>query len=414
MKKLLLILLALVLLNCLFGVKTGKSIFYADSYMLRAQGVEAAYWNPALIKHDPHIDTWLPVLNTGVQVTNNSLDLDTYNKVVSDDYLDENEKADLLNKIKGSLVGEFSGNHSIGGFTLDNMAFSSSVSYMGKAAISKDYLDLLLEGNSDSMYVFNKDQNNLEALSYIDFTFGMGDLKLPLGDKIPAIKAGFSGSILVGLANGYTEQFDGFLKSTMDGITMHQDVTLRTGIGGMGFKSMLGFVSNPYKGLDVGLTLDNVFGVLKWSGKTEDKYYSFRADSVYVANVNDDFYTTTDTTLATDSYSQSLPPELRLAAMYTLDKLSVSADFVQGFKESAVTGSTGRMALGAMYKPFGFLKLHWGLGFGNSRYPWRISYGISANSSTAELGLGFQSFKSVFPGTKSKGIAFGSYLRLNI
>jgi len=412
MKKLLIIVLGLMLASMLFGIKTGKSIFYADSYMLRAYGVEAAYWNPALIKHDKHIDTWIPVLNTGVQVTNNSLDLDTYNKVVGDDYLDEAEKADLLSKVKGSLVAEFSGNHSIAGFTLDNMAFSTSISYMGKAVVSKRYLELMLNGNEDTLYVFNKSQNNVSAMGYIDLTGGMGDIKLPLGDKIPTIKAGFSGSILIGLADAYTQKFDGFLKSTMDGITLHQDVTLRTGVGGIGFKSMLGLVSNPYPGLDVGMTVDNVFGFLNWSGVTEDKIYSFRADSVYVANVNDDFYTTTDETVKTDSYHMSLPPEMRLAAMYSLKQLNVSADYVQGFKESVATDGKGRLAIGAQFTPAPFLKLHWGLGFGNSSYPWRISYGISANSSTAEFGIGVQSFKSVIPGTTSKGIAFGSYLRL--
>ena len=38
---------ALLLASPLLAFNTGKSILFADSYMLRAQGVEAAYWNPA-------------------------------------------------------------------------------------------------------------------------------------------------------------------------------------------------------------------------------------------------------------------------------------------------------------------------------------------------------------------------------
>ncbi len=412
MKKLLLVSLALFLCFSLFGIKTAKSIFYSDSYMLRARGVEAAYWNPANIIPTRNIDIWLPVANTGVQVNNNALDLDTYNSVVGDDYLDEDEKADLLKKVDGNLRGEFSGNHSIFGFTLGNMSFSSSANYMGKTGISKRYLELLLNGNEDSLYVFDKKSNYAFATSYVDLTYGMGDIKLPLGDKIPTIRAGFSSSILVGFMDGYTQRFDGFLSSTMNGITMHQDVTLRTGMGGIGFKSMLGLASQPYPGLDVGLTVDNIFGSLKWMGNTEDRIYGFHADSVYVSNINDDFYTQTDETVDTDSYTNSLPPELRLAAMYTFQQLSVSADFVQGFKNSVITDNTGRLAFGAEISPIPILRLHTGLGLGNSGYPWRISYGFSLRSSTLEGGLSVQSFQSVFPGSKSKGLAFGSFVRL--
>ncbi|MBP7310550.1 MAG: hypothetical protein KA984_04615 [Candidatus Cloacimonetes bacterium] len=412
MKKLIIALAVLFLCFNLAAIKTGKSIFYSDSYMLRARGVEAAYWNPANLMPTKNIDIWLPAANTGIQVSNNALDLDTYNSVVGDEYLDQAEKDALLNKIEGSLQGSFSGNHSIFGLTLGNMAFASSASYMGKTGISKRYLELLLNGNADSLYVFDNKSNQVSATSYVDFTYGMGNLTLPLGEKIPPIRAGFSASILVGFMDGYTQRFEGYLSSTMDGISMHQDVTLRTGVGGFGFKSMLGLASQPYPGLDVGLTVDNIFGALKWSGKTEDRIYGFHADSVYVSNINDDFYTQTDETIDIDSYTTSLPPELRLAAMYTLSQLSISADYVQGFKNSVITDNTGRLAFGAEISPIPILRLHTGLGLGNSSYPWRISYGFSLRSSTLEGGLSVQSFQSVFPGTKSKGIAFGSFIRL--
>jgi len=54
------------------------------------------------------------------------------------------------------------------------------------------------------------------------------------------------------------------------------------------------------------------------------------------------------------------------------------------------------------------------LGFppGNSDYPWRVSYGIGLRTRRVECGLGVQSFKSLLPGYKTKGLAFATYFTI--
>ena len=414
MKKIILPLLwALLAFASLNAIKTGKSIFYADSYMLRARGVEAAYWNPANLIPGKYMDVWLPAINAGIGVNNNSLDLDTYNFVVSQDYLDAADKAKLMSKIKHDLHASCSGNISIFGFTLANMSLSSSLTYSGDLSVSKRYLELMLYGNTDSLYVFGKDRNNAQAISYGDLTFGAGNFTLPfLPDSFPEIRAGFSASILMGVGTAHSEDFYGSLSSTMDGISLRQDVTLRTGLGGYGFKSMLGLVSNPIPNLEVGLTLDNIFGYLKWIGTTEDTNFHISADSVFITNLDEDYYTETHETLDTEHFSTELPPELRMAALWNTSKMNFSADYVQAFKNSAVTNSTGRLALGVEAFPAPFLPIHFGLGFGNNSYPWRVSYGIGLSSKTGEFGISVQSYDSLFPGKKSKGLSLGSSVRL--
>ena len=416
MKKLaLLILFSLLLLTALTAFNTGKSIFFADSYMLRAKGVEAAYWNPANLQQKKGIDFWLPITNLGICINNNSLDLDTYNYVVSRDTLNDIDKRKILDKIDGSLRSAIESNVSIVGFAFDNMSISSSLHLTGKLALSERYLDLLLYGNTDTLYVFNKSTTDAGGLGYVDITFAMGNFTLPYIPKtIPPIRAGFAVSALIGVGNAIMEEFNGYFSSSMEGADLRQDIVLHTGIGGFGQKAMLGLASNITPNLEVGLTLDNIFGRINWSLTTEETNIQVVANDIYAVNISEDFYDYSNETLDIGSYSTKLPPELRLGVLYNMPWANFSLDYLQGFKTSIITSGIGRFSLAAQFLPWEFLPLNIGVGFGNSQYPWRISYGIGYYSNKVELGLGWQSVKNFIPGYKTKGIAIGSYLKVHI
>ncbi|MDD3235485.1 MAG: hypothetical protein PHH43_04085, partial [Candidatus Cloacimonetes bacterium] len=297
----------------------------------------------------------------------------------------------------------------------ENMSISSSLTVAGKMSVSKDYLDLLLNGNTEAEYIFDTATNDLAALSFVDITFGMGGINIPyLPDKIPPIRFGFSASALAGVGNAEIEEYSGILRSSIDsGLYLSQDLTIRTAIGGTGFKGMIGFASNPLPGLEVGLTLDNIFGTIKWNMITENRNYSFEADSIYVANINEDFYTQTKSTEDIASYSTKLPAELRLGALWTYGIYSFSTDYVQGFKNSMVTSNIGRFSLATQVAPISWLPFSIGFSTGDSQNPWSASYGISFRSETGEIGLAVQSFETLIPNYKTKGISFGSFLRIN-
>jgi len=80
--KYLLLLLLLLLAAGLNALGVGKALLFSDSFMLRARGSEALYYNPALI-NERYTDVYLPGVNLGFYVNNNSLDLDTYNFVMA-------------------------------------------------------------------------------------------------------------------------------------------------------------------------------------------------------------------------------------------------------------------------------------------------------------------------------------------
>ncbi|MDP2174036.1 MAG: DUF5723 family protein [Candidatus Cloacimonadaceae bacterium] len=414
MRKLFLFLILSLSAFALFGTNyAGKGMMYSDSYMLRAKGSEANYWNPALISEN-YGDLWLPALNSGFYAANNSLDLDIYNHIMKKKYLDDSDKQKLLNMIDENLNITVGGQSSILGLTFGNVALTSSIHYYAKAAVSEKYLELLLYGNAEEHYEFGKKHNNLAALSYVDFTLGYGDITLPLPESVPTIKAGIGASLLVGIQDIHTSHYHGSFSSTIDGLSLHQDITLKTGGGGAGFKAMLGLVSEPLPNLFAGITLDNIFGFINWGLVRENLNYRLSADSVYVANLDDDIFEWEKTREKADAFSTSFPLELRLATLYRTRQAVLSTDFVQGFGSSIMTSKIGRISFGAELLPIPMMPIHLGVGLGNSEYPWRVSYGIGLKIRPVEFGIGMQSFESILPGVKTKGVAFASYFRFSL
>lgn len=415
MKKLLLLLPILLLLVSLGAYSSsGRSMLYADSFMLHAQGSEANYWNPALLNPSYH-DVWLPALNLGIYVSNNSLDLDTYNYIMDKGEISEDDKDKILGMIDDKLAVYAGSQISLFGFSAASFAITSSVHLDLQAAFSKQYLELLLRGNTDSTYVFTKEQNNLGGLSYVDLTYGIGDFKIPLGEKLQPIRAGFSLSALAGVGSGHTARYSGILSSTFEGLSLNQDVLLRTGLGGYGFKSMLGLAWDPVQNLSTGVTLDNVLGFINWQVKCTDYGYLANADSIYVSDLGNDLgdlLTNESTELEIDPFKTKLPLELRVAAMYRLPQVSFSTDYFTGLSKSEQFNTSGRLSFAVEFTEPKIMPIFLGYSMGNKNYPWRVSYGIGLRSKALEFGIGMQSFKSIIPGYKSKGLAFASFFTI--
>lgn len=408
------LLFLLLLASGLNALGVGKALLFSDSFMLRARGSEALYYNPALI-NEGYTDVYLPGVNLGFYVSNNSLDLDTYNFVMARDSLTTLDKEYILSRMEKSLSASMEAHFSLFGLTVGNVGLASSAHLYGTSSISRQYLELVLYGNQDSLYVFTKEDNNLSALSFIDLTFGMGDFRVPLPEGWdPNLKVGFSTSLLVGLEDLYTSKFDGRFASGFDGLSLHQDVEMHTGVLGMGFKGMVGAVAEPIPNLKLGLTVDNILGGIRWGLDTKGIRYTLEADSVYVAQLEEDFFTEEDETFEISAYTTELPVEFRLAGMYQLGHSSLSADWVLPSGASAMNFASGTLSLGAEINPLKYFPIHMGMSFGNSKVPPRFSLGAGVITSFGDIGIGFQSFDSLIPGPSSKGISLGTYFNFTI
>ncbi len=75
-----------------------------------------------------------------------------------------------------------------------------------------------------------------------------------LPESFPEIKMGFSAGLLIGLYSLDTKDYHGYFGQNIDdGASLSQEVTLRTGIGGYGFKGMLGMYSEITPNLEAGI-----------------------------------------------------------------------------------------------------------------------------------------------------------------
>lgn len=397
-----------------FATPSAKSFFFADSYMLRANGVEANYWNPAKLSADNDSDFWLPLGNSGVQISNNALDLDTYNFFVSADTLNAEGKERILKDMDGSIDFNSTANISLIGVTMGNTAISASGHFHGKGMLSEDFLRLALYGNTEEEYRFNKDTNNASALSYIDVTYGIGDIIVPyIPENIPQIKAGFAASLLTGIACVETHKFDVLFRSTEDeGASLDSDIELRTGVLGAGFKGMLGLYSEITPWLETGITVDNIAGFIKWGLSKDIIHYYASADSVYISNADTDIFTQGNERYKSGAFTTNLGTEMRLAALVKHKYATLSADWVQGFSNTVNSSKVGRLSFGAGFMPTPFLPLSLGISLPNSSNPLKVSYGLGLKSKSSEISLAIQSYDSLFPGYKSKGISFGTALRI--
>lgn len=414
MKKLILLSLLLTMSLCslLHAGNTSQSVLYSDSFLMRAQGAEALYWNPAALTSD-YRDMLIPILNTSMYVTNNSFDLETYD-LINGHYLDNADKDEVMRQIRDKLAISGESHTTIFGIAFSNMAFASSVHVFGQARMSEQYIKLLLYGNEQSDYAFDKKYNQASALAYQDFTLGVGNIRVNdfiKYENLPELYFGASGSILAGYGVVDTKKYSGSFHTGLDGFSLHQNVKLGTGTGGIGFKSMLGLISQPYPNLSVGLSLDNLLGNIQWFAKTEDRIFNVDADSIYAADLSEDLINQEDSTITTSAFSTTLPPELRLGGVYYYGPASVSLDWVQGFSNSHVTSSIGRVSIGGEFCPMPSLPLSMGVTFGNGDYPWRMSYGIGVRAKRLTAGIGIQAIKTWdLLGTTSKGVSFSTYL----
>jgi hypothetical protein len=146
-----------------------------------------------------------------------------------------------------------------------------------------------------------------------------------------------------------------------------------------------------------------------------DFSYRLEADSVYVENLGEDL----DALLTDESeeiegkpFTTKLPLEFRGALLYDFPYASLSVDYFAGLTETEYSPGTGRVAFALESKVPAVMPLFLGFTPGNSDYPWRVSYGIGLRTRRVECGLGVQSFKSLLPGYKTKGLAFATYFTI--
>lgn len=404
-----------LLITCVVNAtQTANSLPLSGSFLLRARGLDALYWNPAFLEKG-YSEIGLPLFNQSYQVSNNSFDIDTYN-YISGKYLTDKDKRRLLDNIDKAIVLNANTHVMLLGFDYGNTAFASSFHGSSRAKVSEDYVSLLLMGNEEPDYQFGKKDNQISAISYQDFTIGIGGIELSNLIKVnymPEVKFGVATSVLMGLGVLETDYYKGVFHSGFDGMSLSQDLVLKTGIGGIGHKSLISFVNQPIDHLTLGMSLDNVLGYIKWFGRTDATHYTIQSDSIYASDLQSDLFEQSNTTKSVNSFVTKLPPEFRLGALINYNDVNLSVDWVQGFANSQITSSIGSISLGSEYYITPQIPIRAGLKFGNRDFPWSLSYGTGYKGRYLDFGFGLQTFSALIPGKHTQGIAFASSISIH-
>jgi hypothetical protein len=383
---------------------------------MRATSTDAIFWNPANLNADDSFME-MPFANSSIEISNNAFSIDTYNSI-NGKFITDAIKEKVLKNVDGSLKINTTFSTTEFAWTDGNTGLAMRTNVAATGRFSEKYLRLVLFGNSESFYEFKRENNQLDMLSYIDFTWSYGGLDVPyLNDYIPA-KWGVSLSPLVGINNIETKDYSGHFSSgiTDEGITgadFEQDVVLLSSMGGLGFKGLLGLRTEPVPNLTWGLSLDNLFGNIWWNVDVQELHYRIYADSLYAFDLENDLYTEEHTSKTKSSRTTSLPFTLATGAMYEYYKTSLSVDYKQAFKNTAFTSDKPLISFG-FETMWAAMPIQLGLRLGNAVDPTIFSWGLGYRIEDLEFGFNVQSYNSVLPDNSSNGLALGFHWRSRI
>ncbi len=411
------IILILVLISVsLNTLTTPSSLAFSDSYLMRSSGIESIYWNPARIGENL-LGNEMTFFATVFGMSNNGISGNTYNQV-NGKYLSDADKHDLIKDLKGHLDFEVNTKTILFAYTKRNfgMSIGSNAAIRGK--LSEDYLNLIFFGNEyDRSYNFNEANCNLYFLSFVDFTLGFGNYSLfdvfpsLAQSSIPEIKYGFNVSLLAGSVTAETSKFEGIFKCSDAGMELNQNVNLDYGVAGLGGRAAFGLSSEVYKNLYAGLTVDNILGMINWFGQTKRQNYHVFADSIYISQLGDKFYTSENSKEDIDAFTTNIPMELRLGLLYKYKDLSWSIDAKQASESSALTSKYARLSTGVEYQGFGIFPIRMGIALKTKETPLAVSYGLGFNTKRWESGMGVQLTDAFLP-INTKGLAFSLFSKL--
>ncbi len=387
----------------LLHADSAASLSFSGSYSLRATGCEANYWNPANLVYPMPYRVEVLLINSSFGLDNNAFSINRYNEL-NGTYLTDKDKQKLVDDLRKSLSFNTLASYNIAGVSFDNLAFSSRVNLFASAKLSSRYVELLLFGNEyDKVYRFTRKNNRVEALGYTDLTFGFSPYSFEIGGH--TIHTGIAFSLLRGLGVLTTEEYHGILAVSDDGVSLDQEIILKSGVGGYGMKSLVGLRTDINEDLSLSLTVDNLGGFIYWTNETEKRYLTAKIDSVYVSRLNEDVFEHSETSEKTGNFTTTLPVNTRLSVLYRLEDINFSLDWKQGFANSVVTNKTPEISMGTEYFATPRIPLRMGFepGLGSDLYS--FSYGLGFVANSFEINLGLKTSGSMIPGSYSKGVA---------
>jgi hypothetical protein len=415
MKKIIIIALICLSILSVYSITTPKSMSFSNSYFQRSTGVDALHWNPANIGEASNFE--IPFVNNSLSLTNNLFDQDMNG--ISGKYLTEKDKLDLLNEIDGYFVAEGSMRNTIFGLSEGNKGFAIGLNTLTSLKITEELLKIVIFGNENDEYDFDKSDINYRLLSYIDFTYGMGGFKIEDLDvkdiRVHDINYGFSVSLLTGIADIGAKRFSAqYRANTDDGIHFDADLYQRENFFGLGFKGNISISAKVEDNLSLGMGFDNVAGFIKWVGDSKERRTHYWMEDVFISDLDEDLLSDEDSLEDVDSETTTLPMIYRFGSLYDFGRVDLSFDYEHTFDDDDYKLGKNKFAFATEIRYLNRLPIQLGLQLNDGENEVVSSIGFGYRGQSFETGISVQTADTFFPSMDSKSLSFGLYTLLKL
>jgi hypothetical protein len=156
--------------------------------------------------------------------------------------------------------------------------------------------------------------------------------------------------------------------------------------------------------MNVGLSFDNLPGFINWNYEVEKRTYCAKADSVYIANLEEELFHADEICEPIESFKQKLPFISRIGALYQKDRLSLSVDWSHAYKHGMIADNTSYIALGCEYYVAKCIPLRCGVNVRTRDQGYSVSYGSGLEVGSFHFNYAVKSHNSPVISSFSKGL----------
>jgi hypothetical protein len=392
------------------AARSARSLGMGDSYLTLSSGCEAALLNPANLGLPGRAAYSLKLFSLSAGANSNALTMSDYNRY-NGAVLSSSDKETILAKIPDSgLKLDFTAGISALSFSIGSFAFTTQAVGGGYGNLAKDPIVLALMGNKVGELI-TADGSTVAAWSAVAFGCSYGRRIAHTADY--DLTVGATARYLHGLVYFDVTELSARAATLTTGISGAGGLTTREARGGDGYAVDIG-VAAAGENTGYGLVVRNLLAAINWNGDVTQTAYSFQMNGLTLENGDDDTaWTSEDRELDSGSFSQRLPLEIELGASRQLGKLLTAASLRQGFRRTAFSTGTPRLAAGAEYRLVASVRPRAGVAVGGQE---RLSaaVGLGLNYKSFHFDMAYASAGSLVPWSSAGGqIALATVFEFN-
>jgi len=384
----------------LAGFSSGRSVGMGNAYTTAARGVESVFWNPANLGFSRSSEKHLMLLSVGLNLSNNSFNLEQYNRY-NGTFLSAEDKQTILDLIPAKgFNGSLSADVMALGASCYNFAFTISGRGTSDLLLPKDPIQALFFGNeiNDTILVSGSDG---AAFASVDFGISYGRSILRKNHK--ELFAGASVRFVRGLVYQKMKEAEGEIITLETGVNGEGNFLIQSAEGGKGYGVDLGISMKYKENWSLGLSFIDLLSRIRWDKGTEEKGYQVTIDSLLAENFD------TDSLVLDKSYTRSLAPFtthlpvlLQAGVSYQLKRALLTFDLKNSLTRGMGESKKLSASLGAEYRLSRWFDVRGGISLGKNEGI-TIAQGLGINLGVYHLDLGMANQKGIWF-TKSKGV----------